>query len=111
MPENHGADQNGNESLVEILLVEDNPSDIELTLHAFDKNRIANCIHIVHDGAEALDFLFCTGAYARRNPNENPKLILPRPQAAQDRRHRGAAPHSRRSTDPANPGCRPHFVP
>jgi two-component system response regulator len=43
---------------VDILLVEDNPSDVELTLHAFEKNRLANRIHVVRDGQEALDFLF-----------------------------------------------------
>lgn len=61
---------------VEILLVEDNPNDVELTLHAFEKQRLANRIHVVRDGAEALDFLFATGAYAGRNTHEVPKLVL-----------------------------------
>jgi two-component system response regulator len=51
---------------VEILLVEDSPADVELTLHALRHNRIANRIHVVEDGEEALDFLFCRGAYSNR---------------------------------------------
>lgn len=61
---------------VEILYVEDNPNDIELTLHAFQKNNIVNQIHVVRDGAEALDYLFGTGAYADRDLNARPKVIL-----------------------------------
>jgi two-component system response regulator len=60
---------------VEILLVEDNPSDVELTLHALKKHHLVNGLHVVHDGAEALDFLFGAGAYAGRTP-ANPKVIL-----------------------------------
>jgi two-component system response regulator len=59
-----------------ILLVEDNPDDIELTLRAFRKNNIANDMAIVRDGAEALDFLFCRGAYCRRDIADQPRLIL-----------------------------------
>jgi two-component system response regulator len=59
-----------------ILLVEDNPDDEALTLRAFHKNRIGNKIFIVHDGAEALDFLFCTGIYADRDPYEMPHVVL-----------------------------------
>jgi len=61
---------------VEILLVEDNPSDVELTLHAFEQQHLANRIHVVRDGAEALDYLFATGPYAQRNCLDVPKLIL-----------------------------------
>ena len=46
----------------EILLVEDNPNDVELTLHALKKNNIVNRVEIVRDGAEALDFVFATGS-------------------------------------------------
>ena len=60
---------------VEILLVEDDPGDEELALHALTKRRLANHIRVVRDGAEALDFLFRTGAYAQR-ANQNPRLIL-----------------------------------
>ncbi len=65
-----------NENAVEILLVEDNPNDVELTLHTFKKNHISNHIQIVRDGAEALEFIFCTGAYADRSMQNPPKVIL-----------------------------------
>ena len=61
---------------VEILLVEDNPSDVELTLHALKKHKVANHIQVVRDGAEALDFIYGSGAYAGRNPANAPKVIL-----------------------------------
>jgi len=64
------------EEPVEILLVEDNPNDLELTLHALRKHRLANSISVARDGAEALDFLFCTGEHAHRAPAGPPKLIL-----------------------------------
>jgi two-component system response regulator len=60
---------------VEILLVEDNANDEALALHAFKKQNIANKTFVVRDGAEALEFIFCTGRYADR-ALENPKLIL-----------------------------------
>jgi two-component system response regulator len=63
------------EKTVEILLVEDNPNDEKLALHAFKKHNLANQVHVVRDGAEALEFIFCTGAYADRQ-FENPRLIL-----------------------------------
>ena len=62
--------------MVEILLVEDNPTDEELTLRALKKGKIANAIFVVRDGAEALDFLFCRGEYAGRVTLLRPKLIL-----------------------------------
>ena len=61
---------------VEILLVEDNSSDVELTLHALKKHNIANHIEIVRDGAAALDFIYGSGAYTGRNPANTPKVIL-----------------------------------
>ena len=61
---------------VEILLVEDNPSDVELTLHALRSNNLANRIHVVRDGAEALDYMFCTGEYAERSMGHGPKVVL-----------------------------------
>ena len=64
------------ENLVNILLVEDNPDDAELTLQAFKKSRFANRVQVVHDGEEALDFLFCRRAYAHRRTADNPDLIL-----------------------------------
>ena len=60
---------------VEILLVEDNPNDEMLALHAFKRQNIVNKVHVVRDGAEALEYVFCTGAYADRQI-ENPKVIL-----------------------------------
>ena len=63
------------ENCVEILLVEDNPNDEMLALHAFRKHNLANKVHVVRDGAEALEFIFCTGAYADRM-FENPRVIL-----------------------------------
>jgi CheY-like chemotaxis protein len=61
---------------VEILLVEDNPNDVELTLRALKKNNLTNSVHVVKDGAEALDYIFATGAYASRDINHHPKVIL-----------------------------------
>ena len=61
---------------VEILLVEDNPHDVELTLLALRESHVTNPVHVVRDGAEALEFIFCTGAYASRNMNNTPKVIL-----------------------------------
>jgi len=61
---------------IEILLVEDNPNDLELTLHALEKHNLANKIHIVRDGEEALDFLFCRGAFSSRTFEAPPKVVL-----------------------------------
>jgi two-component system response regulator len=61
---------------VEILLVEDNATDAELTIRALKKNNLANNLVWVKDGAEALDFLFATGAYAGANITSLPKVIL-----------------------------------
>ena len=59
-----------------ILLVEDNPDDVELTMRAFKKNNIANYVVIARDGVEALDYLFGTGAYTDRDTNDTPRIIL-----------------------------------
>lgn len=61
---------------VEILLVEDNPTDVELTLRALKKNNLANSIHVVTDGAEALEYLFATGKYCDRDICLTPKLVI-----------------------------------
>lgn len=61
---------------VQILLVEDNPSDAELTLHALRKSKLVNHILHVQDGAQALDFLFCRGVYADRTTEMRPLLVL-----------------------------------
>lgn len=60
-----------NDNGIEILLVEDNPDDVKLALHAFQKHHFANAVHVVRDGEAALDFLFAPGAEAGR-----PKLVL-----------------------------------
>ena len=61
---------------VEILLVEDNPQDLELTLRALKKANLANRIHIARDGAEALEFIFCEGPHAGRRIDDAPKVIF-----------------------------------
>lgn len=61
---------------VEVLLVEDEPLDIELTLRAFKKARFTNPIHVVRDGAEAIDFIFATGPHAQRRDLPPPGVIL-----------------------------------
>ena len=64
------------EDVIEILLVEDNPSDVALALHALKRYQIANHIEVLRDGAEALDFLFGTGAYAGRDISIVPRVVL-----------------------------------
>ncbi len=61
---------------VEILLVEDNPEDAEMTLRALRKHNLANHVHHVEDGARALAFLFATGAYSQRKVANGPKVVL-----------------------------------
>ncbi|HEY2338832.1 MAG TPA: response regulator [Burkholderiales bacterium] len=61
---------------MEILLVEDSPQDAEMTLRALRKRNLANRLHWVKDGEEALEYLFCTGRYAGRDPARPPKLVL-----------------------------------
>lgn len=61
---------------VEILLVEDNPADVELTLHVLRQASLANRFQVVQDGEEALDYLFCRGTYTGRSFDQPPKLIL-----------------------------------
>lgn len=61
---------------VEILLVEDNPNDVKLALHAFQKHHIANRVHVVRDGAEALEFIYCTDRYSERQMENGPKVVL-----------------------------------
>ena len=61
---------------IEILLVEDNPDDVELMLHALRKENLANRIHVAHDGEEAIEFLFCNGAHSDRSFEQPPRLVL-----------------------------------
>jgi len=59
-----------------ILLVEDDPDDVKLTLKALEKSRVANTVEVVWDGVEALDYLFATGKFAGRDRSVMPQLIL-----------------------------------
>ena len=59
-----------------ILLVEDNPSDVALTRRAFERSHVSNDVVVAEDGQEALDYLFCTGAHASRDPTEMPAVVL-----------------------------------
>jgi len=61
---------------IDILLVEDNPRDVEMTLRALRNHNLANKVHVVKDGAEALDFIFSRGAYPRKDLNHVPKVVL-----------------------------------
>lgn len=69
-------DNSPNANEVEILLVEDNPNDAELTLRALKKHHLANKVLHVKDGAEALEFLFANGAYDQRKIENTPRVIL-----------------------------------
>jgi CheY-like chemotaxis protein len=64
------------EDELDILLVEDNQDDSDLALHALRREKLANRIFVVRDSAEALDFLFCRGAFAHRSLDCPPKLVL-----------------------------------
>jgi two-component system response regulator len=61
---------------VEILLVEDNPYDVEMTMTALRKNNLANNVRVLQDGAEAVDYIFCSGQYDGKEFSQCPKVIL-----------------------------------
>ena len=61
---------------VDILLVEDNPHDVELTTRALKRSKLANNLTVVRDGAEAIEFIFATGKYSNRDLARHPKVIL-----------------------------------
>ncbi len=61
---------------IEILLVDDNMNDAELAIHSLKKHKLTNNMIHLKDGAEALDFIFCTGQYENRDINNKPKVIL-----------------------------------
>src|SRR5713101_1453563 len=63
-------------NIVEILLVEDNPQDLELTLRALRKGNLTNRIQVARDGAKAMEFIFCEGEHAGRHIENGPKVIL-----------------------------------
>jgi two-component system response regulator len=66
----------GHSDIVEILLVEDNPQDLELAQRALAKAGLTNHIEVARDGAEALEFIFCEGAHANRKLENAPKVVL-----------------------------------
>jgi two-component system, response regulator len=61
---------------IDILLVEDSPEDVEMTLRAFKKQNLINKVHVVEDGEQALDYIFAKGKYEDRDFNNKPKVIL-----------------------------------
>jgi two-component system response regulator len=63
-------------SVAQILLVEDSPDDAELFVRMFTKSNVNARVEVVPDGKEALDFIYCTGNYAHRNPAVRPKVIV-----------------------------------
>jgi CheY-like chemotaxis protein len=65
-----------NDHVIELLLVEDNPQDLELALRALRKAKLSNHIQVARDGAEALEFIFCEGPHAARRITDGPKVIL-----------------------------------
>jgi CheY-like chemotaxis protein len=65
-----------NQNGVQILLVEDNPKDLKLAMHALSSRKLANQIEAARDGEEALDFLFCRGRHANRSFDHAPRLVL-----------------------------------
>jgi two-component system response regulator len=64
------------EDAIEILLVEDDPQDVRLTLRELQRENLRNRITVARDGEEALDFLFCRGAFHERSPHKPPRLVL-----------------------------------
>jgi CheY-like chemotaxis protein len=67
---------NDTNNIIEILLVEDNPQDLQLTQRALKKANLANHIQVARDGEEALQFIFCEGPYSERKIENAPKVIL-----------------------------------
>jgi two-component system response regulator len=61
---------------VEVLLVEDSPADVDLTLHALARGQLADRVQVVRDGAEALEFMCCTGRYEGRHLVDHPRVVL-----------------------------------
>lgn len=76
LAERPGTEPLTTDELVDILLVEDQPRDAELTLEALKDGHITNRIYVARDGAEALNFLFCSGSFAHRRPGDLPQIIL-----------------------------------
>src|ERR1700676_5345286 len=93
---------------VELLLVEDNPSDVEFTLHVLKKHHFANRIKVVRDGAEALDFIFGSLSAEPGHPRNVPKLILLELKSPKmnglELLHKIKAPHTKRIPVPVRTG-------
>ena len=70
------ADHGTGHDFVDVLLVEDNPDDVALTLHAFKQSRFANRVQVAADGEEALDYIFGQGKYAHLRPAQRPQVVL-----------------------------------
>ena len=88
------------EHTVEILLVEDNPNDLELALHSLKQHNLANHVQVARDGAEALDFIFGTGPHAGRRLHDGPMVVLldlklPRVDGLEVLRRVKSDPHTR----------------
>ena len=81
-----------------------------MTLRAFKRARIVNTVHVVHDGTEALDFLFARGAYEVRREKAMPGVILPRFDVAEDGWPGSLAPHPPGGTDARHPGGGADFL-
>jgi two-component system, response regulator len=64
------------DNIVDVLLIEDNPDDVELTLDALKVHKLANRVKVLRDGEEALDYIFCRGQFAGRDICVRPKVIL-----------------------------------
>jgi CheY-like chemotaxis protein len=64
------------QEVLQILLVEDSPNDVKLTIHALREENLGNSIQVARDGEEALDFLFCRGEFASRSFDHPPRLVL-----------------------------------
>jgi CheY-like chemotaxis protein/DNA-binding XRE family transcriptional regulator len=75
-PPTHSSGESSLSQFVDILMVEDDPQDVEMTLLAFKRARITNSLQVVCDGQQALDFLFCTGTFAHRQMENRPNLVL-----------------------------------
>jgi two-component system, response regulator len=67
---------NNDSTPVDILIVEDNPYDLEMTMRGLQKARLVNNIHVARDGEEALEFIFCEGPHAGRNIDDRPRVIM-----------------------------------
>jgi two-component system, response regulator len=61
---------------IELVIIEDDPEDVELTLMALKHWRFFNEVHVARDGEEGLDYLLCRGPYVNRDPNDRPRLVL-----------------------------------